>query len=313
MRPLPLLAALLLAVLAAPARAQGPSPKAARIARVEAAVRAAPSLRAAADAIPDDLFDTATLQAALARLRAGDRKARAETLDGLAGLRLAAEIAPDPRAPEIARRVKSAPEYRTPAQGTGANWLSRAIRGFFDWLSDLFKRKEPKNAPNLDVPRFALPGWLVYVVYVLLAAAVLAAAWPLVRLIRFRIARRARRRKGVAEEEPERTKGEYLALGDDLAARGDFRAAIRMRYLAALKRFDEARVARFDRGETNWEHLARIRASATRPPDLDFYPATAAFDGYWYGSRPAARPDYDRFVAWYDEVDRALAGLGAAR
>ena len=309
MRPLTAALLLLLAALVS-ARAPTAAQAAERIARVEARVQAAPTLAAAADAVPDEIFDTASMQAILTRMRAGDKAAKAEALNSLAAFRLSAELTADRDAVEIAKRVKTAPEYRTAPAGSGANWLSRAVRGFLDWLAKLLRRTNP-DAPNLNIPKLALPGWLVYVVWALLAAAVVAGAIPLIRLIRFRVARRARRRKGIIEDEPERTKAEYLNLGDDLAARGDFRAAIRMRYLASLKRFDEARVARFDRGETNWEHLARIRASATRPKELDFTPATAAFDHFWYGFRPAARPDYDRFVAWYDEVDRALAGLGS--
>lgn len=314
--------ALLLTVLlanGAPARQGGATASvrprnADELARVREAVRTAANSRAAADAIPFDLRGTAGLGDDARAMRGGDEKARAEALKTLGALGLAAETQADASAAEKVRAIKSGVEYRTAKAGTASNWYQRLLDGLSRWMNDSFRNlfRGSGNVGNLDAPNLSLPGWLIYVVWILLAAIVVAAAWPLVRLIRFRIERRKRKAKGILEEEPERTRSEYLSLADALAAQGDFRGAIRMSYLAALKRFDEARVARFDRGETNWEHLGRIRASAALPPGLDFRPATAAFDHYWYGKRPAHAEDYARFVAWYDEVDAALRRAVAA-
>jgi hypothetical protein len=77
--------------------------------------------------------------------------------------------------------------------------------------------------------------------------------------------------------------------------------------LACLLRFDEHGVARFDRGQTNWEHLARVEASPKRPPSLDFRRATQAFDRIWYGFQCLGAPDVADFRGWYEDVRRALA------
>ena len=291
----------------------GPSRTAQDLSAIESRVRAVRDPRLAAAAIPQDLFDTPGLERVLNRMRAGEARAREDALGAIAALRLASETRADADALAKVRRIKEGAEYRTPKNGSASTWFGRMLEGFSRWIQNTL-RKMFGSGPNIDAPNLnlSMPGWVIYVVWTLIAIVVLLAAWPLIRLIRFRIERRRRKAKGILDEEPERTKSEYLTLGDEFAARGDFRGAIRMRYLAALKRFDEARVARFDRGETNWEHLARIRSSPTLPTGLDFRPATAAFDHYWYGFRPAGQADYDQFVAWYDEVDRALRVAVAA-
>ena len=284
------------------------------IARIEEAVRSAATPKAASEVIPRDLQQSASLRDEVAKMDRGQEKARQEALNILGALRQAAEAAPDSSALAKVQEIKKRAEYRTAQPGTASNWLGRTLEGLGRWFRDtMSKINGPKgNINGPDMPDFSLPGWLIYIVWALIAGVILLAAWPLVRLVRFRVALKQRKAKGILEEEPERTRSEYLTLAEQLAGKGDFRGAIRMSYLAALKRFDEERVARFDRGETNWEHLARIRSSPTLPLGLDFRPATAAFDHYWYGKRPAHREDYERFVGWYDEVDVALRRAVAA-
>jgi hypothetical protein len=111
------------------------------------------------------------------------------------------------------------------------------------------------------------------------------------------------------EDEPERSADEWLRLAEGLSLQGRYREAVRCLYLACLLRIDEAKVARFIRSETNWEHLARIQASAKRPPSLDILAPTRAFDQIWYGHRVRGEADVDQFKIWYEEV---VASLRAA-
>ena len=273
--------------------------------RLAGRIESAPPKKGAS-LLPEDLLDDGTLRE---RLAAGDAKARPEAARAVRDLATVAGLAPSPDATKLAAAIKARPEYRDAPADAQATWFSRALDALRRWWQGLFRQPDVPKIGDLDAKPFTLPNWIVYVVYAILAGIVVAAAYPLVRLVRFRIARKARRKGGLLEDEPERTRSEYLVLADELAARGEFRAAIRMRYLATLKRFDEARVARFDRGETNWEHLARIESSATLPAGLDFRPATRAFDLYWYGHRPAGAEEHARFVGWYDDVDGRLRGI----
>jgi len=110
------------------------------------------------------------------------------------------------------------------------------------------------------------------------------------------------------QDEPERTLDEWLDMANKLTADGKYREAVRCLYLACLLRFDEHLVARFDRGQTNWEHLARIRASSRMPIGLDFESPTKRFDTIWYGHRTRGLSDVDQFKDWYGRITEALAG-----
>ncbi|MGV3617133.1 MAG: DUF4129 domain-containing protein [Fimbriimonas sp.] len=206
-------------------------------------------------------------------------------------------------AAEAAREIKRSPMYRDAGVEEESNWLGRA-------LSRLRNISLPKaSAPR--GPNFAIGAWLNGLVWVLLGAAGAFLLYLAVRHIRWK-ATLVRRAKAVLEEdEPDRTLDEWLAQADALAAEGLHREAVRALYLACLLRFDEHRVARFVRGETNWEHLIRIQASDRRPPELDFRPATQAFDRIWYGKQTRGREDVEQFRAWYQQITAILAGRAA--
>ena len=115
------------------------------------------------------------------------------------------------------------------------------------------------------------------------------------------------------DDEPERSLDEWLAEADTLQAQGRYREAVRALYLASLLRFDEARVARFQRGQTNWEHLTRIEASPTMPKDLDFRATTRLFDRIWYGRIVRGKEDVDQFRAWYLNITNTLRAAGSLK
>ena len=109
----------------------------------------------------------------------------------------------------------------------------------------------------------------------------------------------------LAEDEPERTRDEYLDEADRLVGLGQYREAVRCLYLASLLAFDEAGIARFVRGQTNWEHLRRIEESDKMPTDLDFRPATQKFDVVWYGMKVNGMDDVGAMRFWYEQtIDR---------
>lgn len=207
--------------------------------------------------------------------------------------------------------IKNNPFYRDPAEKKGSNWLKDAM----DNLSKLLSRDwtPPKvDTPDLPNWRFDSLAWLKPVVYGLIAAGLIAFLAYALRF--FTVQRRLKRKVSaiLEEDEPERTLDEWLLLADQLEAEGKYREAVRALYLASLLRFDEAGVARFMRGQTNWEHLTRIRASPQLPAGLDFTPATKRFDLIWYGFRGRGQPDIADFRGWYIDVTQSLAGVKAA-
>lgn len=200
----------------------------------------------------------------------------------------------------IAKSTKSAVVYRDVGEQEGRNWLGESLSRLrnirIDW------RPKLPNGPN--VPQ--MPYWVTYLLWGLLGAAVLFFVFLAFRHFDWK-RRLARRAKALVEDhEPERSLDEWLTAADGFAAEGKHREAVRALYLACLLRFDEARVARFDRRETNWEHLARIEKSPRKPADLDFRTPTRAFDEIWYGFRTQGLPDVERFRVWYSEVTQMV-------
>jgi hypothetical protein len=199
-----------------------------------------------------------------------------------------------------ARDIKKSPVYQDAGVEEQSNWLGRALARLRNLRFDM------PDAKAGNVPNFTIGPVFVYIVWFLLGAAGLYLLVLAFRHVDWKT-KLARKAKAVLEDdEPERTLDEWLVEADALAGKGLYREAVRALYLACLLRFDEHRVARFIRGETNWEHLARIQISERRPAHLDFRPATQAFDRIWYGKRVRGQEDVDQFRAWYKEITAAL-------
>jgi hypothetical protein len=110
----------------------------------------------------------------------------------------------------------------------------------------------------------------------------------------------------MSEEEARRSADQWLTEADKLAARGEFRAAVRCLYLACLIRMDESNTLRFERHQTNWEHLYRFRDLTNKPGNFQLEPLTQKFDNAWYGFIPQSQTDVDWFKSEYQAL---LAGL----
>lgn len=207
-----------------------------------------------------------------------------------------------------AAEIKQKPLYRDAGIRDRSNWMSRSFERAGESVGNIVEGLLSRNAPRLEgIP--AGSGWLnalVPIFWVLLSAAVLAFAVFAARHFAWKSGLERKAKALLDDDEPELTRDEYLEEADRLANEGKFREAVRYLYLACLLLFDENRVARFLRSETNWEHLGRIRKSAALPADLDFEPATRKFDVVWYGMRLDGRRDVDAMRDWYLQVAERL-------
>jgi len=212
---------------------------------------------------------------------------------------------PEKKAPAIdasavAKGEKKGVLYRDAGVEEGKNWLGMAL----DRLRNL---KFNLDAPKINAPKAPVFGpWLSVLLWCVLIGAVVAFAYYGIRHIDWKRTL-ARKSKAVLEEdEPERSLDEWLTAADQLANEGRYREAVRALYLACLLRFDYGRVARFDRRQTNWEHLARIETSPRAPAGIDFRTPTKAFDNIWYGFRTDGMTDVVRFRDWYHSITKAV-------
>lgn len=203
--------------------------------------------------------------------------------------------------------IKRGPLYRDPGVKQASNWLADALSRLKNLI---FRPNLPEGNIGPTSPSF-LGNILVTLVWVIIGLAALALVWLAVTQITWkkRLSRKAR--EIVEEDEPERSLDEWLDQADLLAASGEFRKAVRALYLACLLKFDEARVARFDRGQTNWEHLSRIQNSPRLPLGIDFRGTTKRFDQIWYGFAPCNLSDVNQFREWYASLKNALRETAA--
>jgi hypothetical protein len=219
-----------------------------------------------------------------------------------------------------AKKIKSNPLYRDPGQQESSNWFSRAMTRLGELLSNVLNslfgnRTQAPDAPDLTgLGAFfaAIGPALKLLVFLLLAGLLGLFIYFVAR--HFSWQRRLSRSASAIldDDEPERSRDEWLEMAAKLTAEGRYREAVRCLYLASLLRFDEAGVARFIRSETNWEHLRRIEQSPKLPAGLDFTEPTRSFDSIWYGFRIKGIEDVEWFRLWYGRVTDALANREAA-
>ena len=198
------------------------------------------------------------------------------------------------------------PTYSDQGAMGDKNWLSQSLENLGDaigkFFADMLKdRRGPSGNPSvlggLGGLSFLVPivqGILILILIVGLILVILAIR----RSPRFK----KKSTGGILEDdEPDRTADEWLDEAARLEALNQIREACRCLYIACLVRLDEAQVARFDRGQTNWEHQRRIELSPNMISGLTFREATQRFDLVWYG-RKFDREDLTFFRSEYKSI-----------
>jgi hypothetical protein len=212
---------------------------------------------------------------------------------------------PVPKSADV-KQIKSSSVYRDTGVDETSNWLARAL----DRLKNL-KWDRPES--KADMGFLAGLGPLLYwFAWIAIAAALGILIYFAAKHFRWRQRLERRAATLLEDTEPERTLDDWLELANMLESEGRYREAVRALYLACLLRFDQALVARFDRGQTNWEHLHRIEKSPKRPEGLDFRTPTGLFDRVWYGYKVRGREDVSQFRNWYLGITEALQHQKAA-
>ena len=149
------------------------------------------------------------------------------------------------------------------------------------------------------------------VMVLLMLLALGAAVWVVLRLVRGEGSRVfGRRDLGGGASDPLLDVDDLQAV--DLAGRlrralsdGDHRAAVRLRYLLALQRLDEAGLIVWSKEKTNRAYVAEARR-ADADAGRALADATRVFDWVWYGGLDVDGARYGRFEAPFDRLDDAL-------
>lgn len=225
------------------------------------------------------------------------------------GLRLYAELQDAPVSVDAqaqAKEILSRPEFQavvkkekaeTTAEPEGPDepgWFAKLVRRFLKWLEDLFKSDpkddKPKPIDLPDGPRDMAGANTVMIVALVLVAAVLV--FILVRSLKKKPTEQTDldetgglSQQSLAHDElsalskPAET---WAGLADELAARGEFREAIRHLYLALLSRLHRDGVIDYDPTLSNWEYLFAFKGAAALK--AGFKELTRRFDFAWYGN-----------------------------
>lgn len=204
---------------------------------------------------------------------------------------------------ETAKRIKQNPLYRDPGDKEESNWFTKGFESLGTmisrWLESLFNRQSNISPPDVSGINLS---WLQPLFWVVLGGLLLTFLYFAFRHFSWKQGLERKAKAMLADDEPELSRDEYLVEAERLVAEGKYREAVRCLYLACLLAFDESGIARFVRGQTNWEHLRRIEASDKMPADLDFHPATQKFDVVWYGMRVNGIEDVGAMRFWYEQV-----------
>lgn len=171
--------------------------------------------------------------------------------------------------------------------------LVQAIKRF---LAQLFGR-----GPRFPTQPGALGRGLVFLLYVVALAAALVALWALAKAWRERQTRAQRRARAGDLALADGEWADPLASARLSADAGNYRAALRLTYLACLKRLSASGLLVLEEDKTNWEYQRALQRRSRQAHET-LLPVTRDFDRIWYGHRPATREEYERAVAVHDRL-----------
>lgn len=200
-----------------------------------------------------------------------------------------------------AQNITRSALYKKAGPKESPNWIYNA----FAKIQNLFDQDPQINRPP-TVPGLGFLPYLLWGLILLIALGILGIGIYYAANMRFR---RKRSGKILDETEDASTFDEWFRAAQKYAAESQFRRAIRCAYISGLLQFDGARIARFDRGQTNWQHLARIEASQLLPIGISYREETQLFDQVWYGSRQATASQFDQLVKSVLKLKTQFSGL----
>jgi hypothetical protein len=200
-------------------------------------------------------------------------------------------------------RVLAQREFRPSAANAYRLALTAAVLRVLEAISESLGRALASHSFLVRV--------LAWIALGILAAAALTLLYVLIRLLLSHLARwqRARHGAGTPEGSAEEVlpagpaaRQAALAAAQELAARGEWRGALRQIFLALLLTLDLLGALDFRRERTNWEYVRQLRGSAPeRLPALEG--AVRVFEGRWYGREPATEGDYQAMLSFLRETD----------
>jgi len=213
---------------------------------------------------------------------------------------------------DLARQILAAREFKDAAAPVPPRtWWDDLMESIQKKIQDFLNRL---FGGNRGPSGKAVPGLAPFVVYTLYFLAAVGALIGLYYLARWLMEHRSvRRRTGALAglDLDEFALPDPLGSSRDLAERGDYRGALRLAYIASLRRLAQAGLLVLQENRTNWEYQRSLRRRSTLAYDV-LLPATRLFDIVWYGGRQATLAEYEIVAAAHDGLPAAPAAGGTA-
>jgi Domain of unknown function (DUF4129) len=226
------------------------------------------------------------------------------------------QAAPDARtASARARDILSRPEFaqappppekkeETASEPPG--WWQRFTDWLGEWLKKLFEREREAPAPSSPIFTGASGAGAANLLVVIVIGLVLAV---LVAMLLRALGRLQKAESGQLEvttldstalaQDPmsalARPPEGWAHLADELAAKGEYREAVRSLYLALLSRLHREGAILYDSTLSNWDYLRQFKGRREWLPP--FRELTRRFDFAWYGNLPVGADGYRDFRA----------------
>jgi hypothetical protein len=183
------------------------------------------------------------------------------------------------------------------------NIFERMWERFKEWLNSLFP-----SSNRLAPGRMSWASFIAMIFIFTLAAGVLAyAISKLVPYLQRRMTSlnlEGREARIVLGERlaPDQTAADLLAEAEDLARKGELRAAIRKAYIALLCELSDRKVLTLAQHKTNRDYLRAVREKRKRPLLDEMQKLTNSFENHWYGFQQTTADDWTAFRSGYNKV-----------
>lgn len=202
----------------------------------------------------------------------------------------AKEILSRPEFENVVERPKEDTQQE-PEPPDEPGWFAKLMRKFLKWLEQLFKTERKTEEPTVSSGGTDMAGAnLVMIIALVVVAAALI--YILARSFsRRKVEETALDESGGLNQQPlekdamsalSKPPETWAGLADELAARGEFREAIRHLYLALLSRLHRDGVIDYDPTLSNWEYLFAFKGASVLK--AGFKELTRRFDFAWYGN-----------------------------
>ena len=193
-------------------------------------------------------------------------------------------------------------------------WIRRSFENVFRGLGRFF-RWMFKSLPQ---PKFGKPGGfanaattMLLTIYFLMTVAAVVGIYFLVNHLYSEYERRNGRGKGGTMlggdlDLSEEGITDPLGTAKARAQQGDYRAAIRLTYIAALWRLGDSGLLTLEKNRTNWEYQRSLRKRSSKVHD-ELIPATRLFDRVWYGKQKGTQAEFEAVSAIYEKLPTEFA------